>query len=457
MDVLHLYELDLKEDISILLNDRFFSELKKKIKTKYKTRQLLYNDLKPNITFESFRHMLDYKYQNFRPLREFLVACEKMGISNSELERNVVAYRTKKGHIIVSEPILPVKISPLFDMLVAHIMGDGCCIKPKGKKSYFNYVQCGNELRMLFLKKAEKCFGILKYDEDYFNEKRMIYLPVVISSFLSQYYSLRPIDFDENNAEIPEKMFNHGREHLLAFLTAIIIDEGHIDSNQIEIGLYNKKLISGLNRICSILGYDSTLTLSKRSHLYILAEGVKKFWSDYQQLKSKYSEVSMGYKETLIEDFIMRKTKFWRTAKQNETKNQIMDLLSEKPRGIIELAKVLQVSRQGIKYHIKGLEKLDCVKKSGVGYAGSYIYKLIRHSELEVRNRGRSRQHGVTDDKVINILRTGYLTTREISDKLGINRATTLQMLLRIEYAGKIKRAGKKILKTHPSIVWALK
>jgi len=454
MDILHLYDLDLKEDVSVLLTDEFLSEVRNKIKSKYKTRRYLHRELGLVGSFESFRHIFDNKYSNFRPFSEFLLVCEKIGISKTELERNVTAYRTTKGHIVVYKPVLPVNINPIFDMLVAHIMGDGCCIKPKGKKPYFNYVQCGKELRMLFLKKVERCFGILKYDEEYFNEKRMIYIPVVVSSFLSQYYSLRPADFDEKNAEIPEKVFNHGKEHILAFLIAMIIDEGHVDSSQIEIGLYNKKLTIGLNRICSILGYDSTLVLSKRSHLYILAEGVKKFWGDYQRLKAKYPEVSMGYKERLIEDFMIRKTKFWRSAKQNETKNHIIELLSEKPRSIIELAGILQVSRQGIKYHIKGLEKLGYIEKNSIGFAGSHIYKLIKNTRLEVRNRGRSRQYGITDDNIISMLGKGQLTTREISDKLEINRATILQLLIRMEQAGKIKRAGKRILKTHPSIIW---
>jgi len=41
----------------------------------------------------------------------------------------------------------------------------------------------------------------------------------------------------------------------------------------------------------------------------------------------------MGH-EKQIEDFILRKRKYWRTAQQNETKNYIIELLKEKPRSI---------------------------------------------------------------------------------------------------------------------------
>jgi predicted ArsR family transcriptional regulator len=192
--------------------------------------------------------------------------------------------------------------------------------------------------------------------------------------------------------------------------------------------------------------------------LYILADGVKKFWADYLALKRKYPEVFLGYKEDQIKQFILRKEKTWRTDRQGITKNLLVNLLQKKSRTIKELARLLSISRQGIRFHLKGLEKLGVVKKLGVGKARSDVYGLIKYIQVPVTKKGRSRQYGITAEKITQLLmECGNLDTKQISKKLKMRRSSVFALLKKLEKEGKIVVVGKKVYNTHPANIWALR
>jgi DNA-binding MarR family transcriptional regulator len=300
-----------------------------------------------------------------------------------------------------------------------------------------------------------------KYPNEYFKKGRRIYLPSILSLILSQYYSLSAEDFLENNVIIPTPMLNKSKNYLLAMLVAFIIDEGTIDSGQILIRLQNKKLINQLLEICHKLDYKSNITYSKKEYcLYILSDGVKKFWSDYMSLKKEYPEVFMGYKEDKIKDFILRKEKILRSKGQNSTKNVIIKLLKEKPRKISELSKLLLISRQGIKFHIKSLEKKNIVKRKTIarGKLGGDTYKLIKFVRFSEKRKGLSRQEGVTKDNILALLKNEKLSAKDLAKKLKIDSNTMRTFLYTIEKEGLIERAGKqKVDAHHYKLLWHTK
>lgn len=266
-----------------------------------------------------------------------------------------------------------------------------------------------------------------------------------------------PNDFLENNARIPKVILNKNNEHLLAVLIAFILDEGHVDSSCIVIGLNNKKLLLDIKNICDKLNYKNIIrSKGVRNHLYILSEGVKKFWVDYNKLKENYPEVNLDYKEKQIENFILRKNKPLKALQQGETQNKIISLLNESERTVKELAIMLKISRQGTKWHLKQLEKNNVVAKIGKGYANSDIYRLLKYVVLPITKKGRSRQYGISNKKILDILKSSSKTTKEISGLIDINRATTLHFLLNLEKNGLIKKTGKKVHKTTPSIIWSI-
>ena len=456
MEEIHVNDLK-GVNINILLSEKFAIEFFRKIKESKIKLPKLYKELRPEMPFCTFKAILKPSYKNFRPLWLILDVCERIKINPNELEKNIISYRTKKSRNIVVEPKFPIRITPAFDMIVAHIMGDGHCFNIEGRDPYFGYKQFNSELLMNFLEKTESVFGKIKYENEYFPISKTIHLPSAISCIMMNYYNFKPEHFLEKNARLTTKMLENCKDNLLGILIAFIIDEGHVDSSSIVIGMYNIGLLEDLQKICRNLNYDNKITSDgKRSFLYILSDGVKKFWHDYLMLKKKYPEIKMGYKEDLIHDFIIRKEKLWRSKGSGENKNLIIELLNEKSRTVIEISKILRISRQGVKYHLSFLRKKGIVDIAGVGYAGGRIYKLKKYTKFAVRKKGISRQNGATQNFIIEMLKNKNMTTTEIAEKTEITRATVLHFLYNLEKIGIIERKGKEIHRTHPSIIWSL-
>lgn len=455
MEEIHVNDLK-GVNINILISEKFSNKFFRKIKENKIKIPKLYRELKPEMPSSTFKNILKPSYKNFRPLWLILDICEKIRITPNELEKNIVSYRTKKSRNVVIRPKFPIRITPLFDMIIAHIMGDGHCFNIEGRDPYFGYKQTNIDLLMNFLEKTESVFGKIQYENEYFTRSKTIHIPSAISCIMMNYYKLSAEDFLEKNARLPLKILNKNKENLLGILIAFIIDEGHIDSSCVVIGMYNRGLLKDLQTICNRMNYENKITTDgKRNHLYILANGVKRFWVDYHTLKKKYPEIVMGYKENLINDFILRKGKKWRTAGTGENKNKIIELLKEHPRTVIEISKILQISRQGIKHHLSELKNKGIVEIIGQGYAGSHIYKLRKYTKFVVKKKGISRQNGVTKNAIIELLKNKQMTTTDIAEKTKITRATVFHFLSDLEETGIIKRAGKEINKTHPSIVWS--
>jgi len=459
MESIHLWNFPY--EVSIDLNSKFLIRLRSELKNKYGTWHSIYSSVKPQINFASFKNILKPSFPNFRDLKLFIKICDNLSIPLKELEKNVVAYRTTRGRCIIKNPKFPIKINPIFDMIIAHIFGDGNSVKIEGRELYFNYRQFDKVYRDLFLKKVESLFGKIIYEENYFDSLNRIYLPTIVSIVLANYYSLKSEDFLSDRCIVPEKLFSHSKEHLLAFLIAFILDESFIDSGQIVIALHNKKMISDLGKICDILGYKYTISGDKKipikGTIYILENGVKKFWKDYLFLIKKYPLVFLGYKEDQIKDFIIRKQKNWRTQSKGISQNTIIELLWKKPRTIRELSKLLLISRQGIRYHVKQLEKIGILRKAGKGKLGSDIFVLLKYQKLLENKIGKSRQYGVTTNEIIELLREyKELDTKELSKKIGMQRTTVYTLLRHMERKRLVKKCDLKIYKTHPSIVWSL-
>ncbi len=452
MEEIHVDELK-TININVLLEDEFFIKILKKLKEKKIKIPKLYLEIEPKMPFSVFKNILKPSYVNFRPLWLILDISERLKISPLEVEKNIISYRTKKSRNPIAKPKIPIFVTPIFDMLIAHFMADGHCFHIHGRNPYFVYVKYDEHLRNLFLKRVESVFGKIEYSEKYYIERDRIHIPSSISSILMGTFNLKPEDFLEKNARIPEKMFKHSKEHLLAILIAFIIDEGNIDSSQISIPIQNKDLLLDLKFICDKLGYENTFKdYGKRKCLYILSKGTKKFWGDYKKLKEKYPEVDMGYKEKTLFDFILRKRKEWRTSGQGETKNSIIDLLKESSRTVIEISKILKISRQGAKHHLKQLSEMGIVKIDGFGYAGSHIYVLKKYKKFPVKKKGISRQMGITRRNILKTLRHENFTTAEISKKLNIDRGTIFHFLKILENEDKIKRVGRE----RRSIIWSV-
>ena len=211
------------------------------------------------------------------------------------------------------------------------------------------------------MKKIEFIFGKISYRKNYFINTTRPYCPPVLSSLFFKYYALGVKDFLSDKAKIPNCIFDD-RDRMLSFLIGLIIDEGHIDSTQITINMKNKEIIFGLKNICEKLDYKSKITQSKSDifngywRLHILREGAKEFWVDYLLLNKKYPIIDLGWKgEKLYNSFKIISRKIIQTKGNSDL---IFNMLKNEQLSVNQIAERLNMTRQGIRYHIGLVENL---------------------------------------------------------------------------------------------------
>jgi DNA-binding Xre family transcriptional regulator len=375
---INIWELGTK--INIKINPLFLEIINKKIKEQFNTKRNIHKELIKHykITFLTFKSRLKKGYKYFIDLEILLNICKLLKIPIIKLQQNIIAYKTRGGSNYIEHPKLPIKIMPLFDMLIAHHIGDGNVVNAKGRKLYFSYRQFDTFYRNIYIKKIESIFGKLNYKNKYLNNKNTtrIYFPVVVSNLLFELYKLNINSFKSDTARIPKEILKKNWKHKLAFLIGIIIDEGHIDSNLIVIGLKNELLIKDLQKICIDLNYKSTIKPRTDGMfcLYILSKDLNKFYNDYLCLLEEYPEVNLGYKGEKIKEFINRLNKPKRYIKGN--KDKLLIELSKNNLTVNELSKILYMTRQGVRYLIKELVKENKIEIKSIVKFANYKYGL---------------------------------------------------------------------------------
>ncbi|MFA5993240.1 MAG: winged helix-turn-helix transcriptional regulator [Candidatus Pacearchaeota archaeon] len=365
MELFNVWNL---EKVNIKLRTNFTKKINNIISLKFKTKNDAYNKIiyDKNIPFITFKNLLKESYTKefFVPLEIFLKICLSLNISKEELQKNIVSYKTAGGVNFIEEPKLPIIITPVFDMLLAHHFGDGTVINPKNNRiPYFGYRQFNDFYRSAYVHKLENVFGKIKYKKDYFLLSTRPYCPPVLSTLFFKYYNLSINDFLSERARLPSIILNKGKDSLLAFLVAFIIDEGNIDSTQISIKLKNKLLIEDLNKICNILGYKSKIINSKEADyfgVYILREGMNKLYKDYLILNKKYPIINLGIKgERIKSSFEIFNRPISRISGNN---NLILEILKNEELSVNQIADRINMTRQGVRYHIHKLIKDNKIK-----------------------------------------------------------------------------------------------
>jgi len=376
MTVFNIWDL---ERVNIKPGVNFLNGINKKILLKFKSKRKLHEFLFKNeeISFSTFNDLLKPSHieNYFVPIKIYLSIMDALGVSKEFLQKNIAGYKTAKGTNIVENPILPIEINPVLDMLFAHHVADGTVVNPKkGRLPYFAYRQFNEDYRIDYIKKIEYVFGKIKYRKNYFLKSTQLYCPATLSSLFFKYYGVKIEDFLSERARIPQIIFDKGKESMLAVLIAFIIDEGNIDSTQITIHLKNLELIEDLNKICEKLNYRSKITVGKEnSHNYfrlnILREGMKKLYADYMSLNKKYPVINLRIKgEKIKNSFAIYDRKIYKTK---GNKNIVLEILKKESLSVNQLANRVNMTRQGIRYHVNNLikeEKIKTIDKSQLNW-----------------------------------------------------------------------------------------
>lgn len=450
--IIHIYDLPFKDIIGIKINRNFLELLLEKLKKKYKRRRTIINEVNSALTFESTNNYLNLSYTHFRSLDIVVKMCKLAEISLEELEKNIFQYCTMGGRVTINNPKIPIEISPIFDMLILHLMADGCCIKFKDKRTiYYFYRQYNEFFRNIFIKKAEAVFGNLQYPKKYFDKRKGVYLPEVLTLTLLNYYNLVPNDFLTESARVPNAFFYKENEFLLSYLVTFIIDEGNIDSSGVSISLKNRGLILDIRKVVKKMGYESTVYRDKKMWiLYLRADATRSIYRMYLRLKEMYNEISLGNKEDKLKLIIDRESKELKNQGEGMLKNQIVALLKKGDRSIKELSSSLDITRQGVRYHVNELRKLGVIETKNV--KKNYICKLKRERHFEEKKIGRSRPIGKTRKEILEFLSKSNLNTFELADLVKIRPSNIRQHLWNLEKEKSIKRVGKDRRK----ILWSI-
>jgi len=369
MEFFNVWDL---ERVNIKINKSFLDYINKTILSKYNSKVESYRGLFCNneIPWISFKNMLKKSYMRdfFVPLDIFLIICDKLKIDKNILQSNIISYKTAGGVNFIENPTLPIKIGPVFHMLFAHHIGDGTVINPKkGRLPYFGYRQFDKFYRTGYIRKIESIFGKIKFKEgDYFENTTRPYCPPVLSSLFFKYYSLDVNGFKSTSSRIPKFVLEKDKDSLLSILIAFIIDEGHVDSTQITIVLKNKPLIDDLAKICEILNYKYKITYRNNEtyqdygYLNILRDGVKMLYKDYTILNKSYPLIDLGWKGERIKNSLKVYGREIYKTKGNLEK--ILEILNTEELSVNQIANRINMTRQGVRYHIHNLIKSNKIK-----------------------------------------------------------------------------------------------
>jgi len=367
------------ERVNVKVKETFLKEIKTKIFNRYKTKRNTYNQIKnnPSVSFKTFSNLLKENYNKkfFIPLGIWLNLCRITDVNFYYFQKNIEAYKASNGPNFISKPILPVKVTPVFDMIIAHNIADGTVIDPKkGRLPYFGYRQFDPLFRELYIRKLESIFGKINFPIDYYFNTTRPYCPPVLAYLFFKNYDLNTTSFLSKSARIPKKILEKNKEHLLAVLIAFIIDEGNIDSTAIVIKLANPDLTNDLFKICKILSYKSTFSISGNyGNLYILREGMKKLFIDYKQIIKKYPEITLGKWETKIENgFKIYNRPIYKTK---GNKDIMLIMLKNEDLTVNQIAQRINMTRQGVRFHIHNLEKEGAIIKNGFTGYKNIVYR----------------------------------------------------------------------------------
>jgi len=231
----------------------------------------------------------------------------KYSFSKRELENKIISYKSYHGKEIFpkfnNERKLPIKITPEFESIIYHMIGDGHVSKI-GSSEYTQLNEIGKNN---FLQKLFRVFGYFNYSKEGLNNGR-IYISKTIISIICDYYNLSADNFRWNKSILPKVCFNKNNSFKLAGLIAIIVDEGYVGNNKITIGLSNQILLSQIKQLALDLDLScGKLTLKKGNEtkkdsfrFNILKRSIKKLLIKTKELGKKYPTCNLAQKENKI-------------------------------------------------------------------------------------------------------------------------------------------------------------
>lgn len=226
--------------------------------------------------------------------------------SIDELQDKIISYKAHHGKrvkiVSKGERRLPIKVTPEFESIIYHLLGDGH-VKEIGSGEY---TQLNVKGRNNFLYKLYNVFGHFNITKNSFENGRII-IPKAIINILCKYYNLDYKSFHWDVSKLPSNIMDD-KKFKIAGLSAFIIDEGHVSDRGIELYSSNKVLLSQIRNLVLDLKLNcSQLTIKKKNgntnesfRFRIRKESSVMLINMVKELKKKYPFCGLAQKEDII-------------------------------------------------------------------------------------------------------------------------------------------------------------
>ncbi|MBI3026921.1 ArsR family transcriptional regulator [Candidatus Woesearchaeota archaeon] len=296
------------------------------------------------------------KLNLFIPLVHIKKIVNKRGLDWNEIESNVITYKGPNSSLAVKNPKLPIIESPELFALIAHLIGDGSV----NKNNIPIYTNSNKDLIDNFQKLISSVFGDV--DEKIYYRNSGCYdlrSPRVIADLIKFFYN---IDFKTRNAIIPERIKDLPIEFSVALIRAFADDEGNVDLNH-KISIYstNKNILLSIKELLTGKLDFSDVQIAEKSESYFYLTIKPKEIEKYFQVIGFNHPTKLNKLSKLIE---IRNNYNGVRRKNNETKEEIIDLLSSENLSTEELIFKLGVRKSNVNMPLKDLYKKGLITKS---------------------------------------------------------------------------------------------
>ncbi len=250
--------------------------------------------------------MYSWRNKNAYPLSVLMEICRlcKIDIKNEQhriLELRSHVYGNGRVGYSRSNPIrpkFPIKLTPEFSSLVAHLFCDGSLSVDKNGYVHIHYYNTDRKLLEDFRNTAAKVFGITDIYESKNKGISFLSLPTPVGLILK----IKIKDFSSKSCRIPEFIKNSNDISIKkAFIRAFVDDEGSVifrpPRRYIEISCSNIELLSDLRIMIEEIGircghiYHKALRGFDFYYFYVRGHGhIKRFRDEIGLIHSKKSE-----------------------------------------------------------------------------------------------------------------------------------------------------------------------
>jgi len=356
-------------NLDIEFRKKFFSDFCNKFNSDKEAALYLFEKAKKysrndfNSLYSQIRQYKTFNTEKFIPIWLILEVAKINKYNLKVIEKNIGSYNSQRG-VVIKDPILPIKVTPEFDSILAHMLGDGT--DKRNKSNTGDYCQYNKISLYNFIDKIKKVFGTIELKV---NDKKVNVSSCIIL-ILKKYFNIS--DFGTFASYLPKKLFTHSKYHKLAVILSFIVDEGTVYDN-VSIRMANKKIINDIRRLIISCGYScrqirKTPNISGTTcyKVSLLNSDLKCISNDIKKLSHLFPTCTLVHRQESFNFLANYSRSCARKRYYGETKRLILELLNNKKYKTYELAKILNISRRTTSIHLDELEKQNKV----------YLYKV---------------------------------------------------------------------------------